>query len=205
MVYKTTTEGELRSEESDDDGDPRYISPNIKSGSGVVIHKVVPDEIPHLVRIEATTFTGNDYPIDEKLFRIFYNSRHIALFSALQDGIVVGYICLVMRKQTNWIYSLTVSEAYRGRGIGTKLLEAAERHATSHGAEAVRLEVRCNSDAVRLYQKLGYSVIEKKLHYYGDGGDAFSMNKKLVQHRVEDIETNNLKRKRLNTAVTAAA
>ncbi|MCL7475948.1 MAG: GNAT family N-acetyltransferase, partial [ANME-2 cluster archaeon] len=172
--------------------------------SGVVIHNVLLDEIPQLVRIEARTFTGNDYPIDEKLFRIFYNSRHVALLSALQNGIVVGYVCLIMSKQTHRVYSLTVGEAHRGKGIGTKLLEAAERYAMSHGAEALRLEVRCNSDALRLYQKLGYSIVERKINYYGDGGDAFSMKKK-VQHRVEDIETNNIKRKRHNTAAAATA
>lgn len=100
---------------------------------------------------------------------------------------------------------MTVSKAYRGKGIGTKLLETAERHAISHGAEDVRLEVRCNSDALRLYQKLGYTVVGKKINYYGDGGDAFSMNKHILQHRVEDVETNNIKRKRHNPAITAAA
>ncbi|MCG7850546.1 MAG: GNAT family N-acetyltransferase [ANME-2 cluster archaeon] len=187
-----TTEGELRSEESDDDGNPQYISLKIKNGlSEVVIHRVLSDEILDLVQIETQSFTDSDYPIDEKLFRIFNNSQHAALFSALQDGVVVGYVCLIMRKQTSRIYSLTVGEGYRGKGIGTKLLEAAEKHAFRHGTEAVRLEVRCNSDALRLYQKLGYTVVEKKLQYYGDGGDAFSMNKQILQHRIEDVETNN--------------
>ncbi|MDF1531807.1 MAG: N-acetyltransferase [ANME-2 cluster archaeon] len=206
MYIKISTEGELRSEESDDDGDPQYISLKNDAGlSGVVIRRTLSDEILQLVKIEAQTFTDIDYPIDEKLFRIFYHSRHVALFSALQDGVVVGYVCLVMRKKTNRVYSLTVGEAYRGKGIGTKLLETAELYSISHGAEAIRLEVRCDSDAFRLYQKLGYSVVEKKINYYGDGGDAFSMNKQIVQHRVEDIETNNVRRKRHNTAAAATA
>ncbi|MCL7414516.1 MAG: GNAT family N-acetyltransferase [ANME-2 cluster archaeon] len=143
--------------------------------------------------------------MDEKLFWKLNNSQHAVLFSALQDAVVVGYVCLIMRKQTSRIYSLIVGKAYRGKGIGTKLLEAAERYAISQGAEAVRLEVRCNSKALRLYQKLGYTVVEKKLNYYGDGGDAFSMNKEIVQHRIEDVETINIKRKRQNPAVTTAA
>jgi ribosomal-protein-alanine N-acetyltransferase len=38
------------------------------------------------------------------------------------------------------------------------------------------LEVRCsNNDAVKLYEKLGFSIIQRLKTYYRDGEDAYVM------------------------------
>jgi len=38
------------------------------------------------------------------------------------------------------------------------------------------LEVRCsNNDAVKLYEKLGFSIIQRLKAYYRDGEDAYVM------------------------------
>lgn len=55
------------------------------------------------------------------------------------------------------VHDLSVREGYRGRGIGTGLLEAVERHAARLGCCKVTLEVReANPQAEALYRRLGY-------------------------------------------------
>lgn len=55
------------------------------------------------------------------------------------------------------VHDLSVRESHRGRGIGTQLLSAVERHARELGCCKVTLEVReANPQAEALYRRLGY-------------------------------------------------
>jgi len=58
--------------------------------------------------------------------------------------------------QKNWYYvdNVVVKDGYRGRGIGTMLMEAVEVE-VGGGVLFVRVELN-NTEAVRLYTKLGY-------------------------------------------------
>ncbi|KFM98716.1 N-acetyltransferase [Bacillus clarus] len=56
-----------------------------------------------------------------------------------------------------YIDTLSVSSTYGGRGIGSKLIEAAEMNATEKGYEKIALLVNLeNTRAFSLYEKLGY-------------------------------------------------
>ncbi|MCQ6567659.1 GNAT family N-acetyltransferase [Bacillus mycoides] len=56
-----------------------------------------------------------------------------------------------------YIDTLSVSSMYSGRGIGSKLIDAAELHATEKGHEKIALLVNLeNKRAFSLYEKLGY-------------------------------------------------
>jgi ribosomal protein S18 acetylase RimI-like enzyme len=55
------------------------------------------------------------------------------------------------------VHNLYVRPQYRGRGIGTALLDAAEDELFERGADAVAIEaMAANADAIRLYERLGY-------------------------------------------------
>jgi len=55
------------------------------------------------------------------------------------------------------VHDLSVLKAFRGRGIGSKLLAAVENQAAADGCGKVTLEVRtANPLAERLYRRLGY-------------------------------------------------
>lgn len=63
-----------------------------------------------------------------------------------------------------YIDSLVVFEEYRGRGIATKLIETAKAKALSLNIEKLGLLVdRDNSNAAKLYTKLGFKYIKDKL------------------------------------------
>ncbi|WP_433771443.1 GNAT family N-acetyltransferase [Bacillus wiedmannii] len=56
-----------------------------------------------------------------------------------------------------YIDTLSVSNMYSGRGIGSKLIDAAELHAAEKGHEKIALLVNLeNKRAFSLYEKLGY-------------------------------------------------
>jgi len=77
--------------------------------------------------------------------------------------IIVAYLSIeVHREQENYIYldDLSVSESYRGNGIGTELIKTAERFAEGIGVSTITFHVeKSNESAFRLYKRLGYSIM----------------------------------------------
>ena len=65
------------------------------------------------------------------------------------------------------INNLAVRDDFRGRGVGTALLEHIIRDGSSRGAERATLEVRrSNAPARRLYERLGFEVAATRPNYY---------------------------------------
>jgi ribosomal-protein-alanine acetyltransferase len=100
-----------------------------------------------------------------------------AFFAAVRQGIVVGYICVLTRKNTNGrIYSLVVDPEYRGRGVAGLLLETGLEYLRQKRITSVFLEVAVdNAAAIALYEKKGFVRRKVFRRYYHAGGDAFSM------------------------------
>jgi ribosomal protein S18 acetylase RimI-like enzyme len=60
---------------------------------------------------------------------------------------------------TWYICGVAIRPEYRGRGIGTRLLQIAREQAREHGYERLSLVVFAeNTGAVRLYRRLGYRI-----------------------------------------------
>lgn len=79
-----------------------------------------------------------------QLFVQLYSSR-----PELADGNLRAYI-----------YGFRIRPAYRGQGIGTRMMETAEEDLSRRGFSCVTLNVaRDNPDARRLYERLGYRVV----------------------------------------------
>ena len=57
-----------------------------------------------------------------------------------------------------YVSTVFVDEAYRGRGLGTKLLEEVERQARELGARLIRLDT-FDWQGVGFYEKLGYEQV----------------------------------------------
>jgi ribosomal-protein-alanine acetyltransferase len=71
---------------------------------------------------------------------------------------------------------LAVQPGYQRRGIGRELVDWLEASARTAGIFAVRLELRANNDAARLfYERLGYRETGRKEAYYGGREDALRM------------------------------
>jgi len=75
-----------------------------------------------------------------------------------------------------YICGVALFSEYRGLGIGTELMQLAEQQAKIRKFNTLSLVVfEENTDAVRLYEKLGYKEVQREkivphplIHYTGD-------------------------------------
>ena len=73
---------------------------------------------------------------------------------------VVAFLSIEVHRDENYIYldDFSVAEECRNKGIGTKLIHAAEKYAEEIGITRIVFHVeKVNEDAYRLYSRLGYS------------------------------------------------
>jgi ribosomal-protein-alanine N-acetyltransferase len=74
------------------------------------------------------------------------------------------------------VVSVAVLDEYRKKGIGKVLVEESINGVKIKKCDEFYLEVRCsNTDAVRLYERLGFVIRQQLNAYYRDGEDAYLM------------------------------
>ncbi|MDG7049845.1 MAG: ribosomal protein S18-alanine N-acetyltransferase [Nitrososphaerota archaeon] len=110
-----------------------------------------------------------------------------AFLVAEHKGKLVGYImCKTEYGFSNFkklgfvkkghVVSVAVLEEYRRQGLGKAIIDECIEGIKSKRCDELYLEVRCsNTDAVRLYEKLGFFIKQRLKAYYRDGEDAFLM------------------------------
>jgi len=103
---------------------------------------------------------------EERLREILRSNTRI--FTALDGDQIVGVVLVcsvqILVGQKNWIEDLVVDQAYRGRGIASRLLDMAENAAKEGGAQDVNLTSnRARVTARQMYQKRGYQVRDSDL------------------------------------------
>jgi ribosomal-protein-alanine N-acetyltransferase len=80
------------------------------------------------------------------------------------------------------IVSVAVREEHRGRGVGSMLMRSCQEEMVKKTATESYLEVRVsNTEAIALYQRLGYKVSGRLEAYYKDGEAALVMALHLEQ------------------------
>ncbi len=95
-------------------------------------------------------------------------------------GAVVGYYDLWVCADEAHLLNVAVAGRERRRGYGTMLMEDVITEAKRSGCVRVVLEVRPgNEPAIKIYQKLGFEKVTRRLRYYSDGEDADVMVKSL--------------------------
>ena len=87
-----------------------------------------------------------------------------------------------------YINALATLPGYRGRGLGSELLEVANRLALEVGCDELSLEVfEQNAGAVRLYERHGYRIVARRPVVphpcYPYDGDVVLMTRKVVSTR----------------------
>jgi len=125
-------------------------------------------------------------------YRYFINNWPGLCWMAMSGGECVGaVVCkLELHKMTlqGYIAMLAVNSAYRGKGLGTTLVEKAIYAMQAHGCNEVVLETEVtNKGALRLYEKLGFIRDKRLAKYYLNGVDAFKLKLTLL-HPSETIE-----------------
>lgn len=163
-----------------------HSAPAIPVAADMLIRAARTDDIDRLVEIEVAAFD-----VDRISRRSFRNlvSADSAIVLVAEDGRlaaqacrVVGYAAILLRRGTGLarLYSLAIAPDASGRGIGRKLLEAAESAAFDRDRIVLRLEVReDNAAAIALYRSRHFRSIGRYLDYYADHMPALRFEKTL--------------------------
>jgi ribosomal-protein-alanine acetyltransferase len=141
------------------------------------------EDLNRLVQIENRSFTTDRF--SRRTFRYLLTRANATTLVAEINAQVVGYAMILFHRGTFLarLYSLAVDPAFRTLGVGSKLIEAAERLALERDCVTLRLEVRKdNASAIQLYQQHGYKPLEVLPDYYEDHMDALRMEKFLAPH-----------------------
>jgi len=135
-------------------------------------------DIDALLAIEDAVFEGDR--LSRRSFNRHLDSETALLLVAEETGEVAGYALLFLRRSDKIvrIYSLAVAPKFMSRGVGKRLLAAAEERASSMKRRVLSLEVReDNERALQLYEGAGYQKMKRLPGYYEDGVAALRLNK----------------------------
>jgi len=140
------------------------------AGSGLTIREALSTDIDALMLIEADRFVSDR--LSRRSLAALAKRRSACMLVASRGGRPIGYAVLLIRRggRSARLYSIAVAKEEAGRGIGARLVVAAEGAAQARGARRLHLEVRAdNPSAVSFYERLGYEPAGQRPGYYGDG------------------------------------
>jgi len=99
---------------------------------------------------------------------------------ATVDGLPAGFAVVRASGDVAYLDAIAVREPQRGRGLGRRLLAAAEEEAERCGAKLVRLVTAdANLAALELFFKADYFIERRLRRYYPRGQDALGLVKRL--------------------------
>ncbi len=112
---------------------------------------------------------------------LLLKAKSLVLVAVLENKIIGSIIILLRSSIFNArIYSLNVHPDYRRAGIGSRLMDSAEKFAKEKDFRIITLEVGTNNEVAQsLYKKKGFFVDGVIRKYYKNGEDAFHLTKKL--------------------------
>lgn len=112
-------------------------------------------------------YTGLEQGFEPGYLDDFYINDDRIIFVAEDDGKVIGFLSIVNNKEQQTIYldDYCVNNAYRGRGIGSKLMNMSFEFAKKLGYDQVITHVEsANSESIEFYKKKGFKLIQKQGH-----------------------------------------
>ena len=138
-------------------------------------------DLKALRRLEKDCFEKDAWPLLDLLAILTW--PEVIRFKAVENSEMIGFVGCDPRpsQAVAWIATIAVDPRYQGQGIGRMLLRACEEQIN---LPRMRLSVRTsNYNAISLYEKEGYKMIDMWKRYYSDEEDALVMEKKLVSHK----------------------
>jgi ribosomal protein S18 acetylase RimI-like enzyme len=139
-------------------------------------YRVLKTETP-----EITTFTlelapldrpyiKHDYPLDAETIQQYHECVQKGFsLGAYDDDHLIGLAIAEIQTWSNrlWVWEFHIAEAYRGRGIGTQLMNALAERSRQAGLRAIFCETQTtNVPAIGFYRKLGFTLDGINLNFY---------------------------------------
>jgi ribosomal protein S18 acetylase RimI-like enzyme len=141
------------------------------------IRKATLDEISEVARLFDLYRQFYECEPDLELATDFIASRisnnESTIFAAMQGPKAMGFVqlyasfCSVEAIRIQILYDLYVEASARGKGVGEQLMNRASRFTRESGASRIDLSTaHSNSAGQRLYEKLGYKIVDAEFHSY---------------------------------------
>ena len=156
----------------------------LRQFNGTVIRRCEPTDLISIMEINMKTLPEHysDYFFESLLadmpesFLIAENGgRHVGYIMCKSEFGFSNFKKLGFVKKGH-VVSVAVLDEFRGNGIGSALVQEAFKGVKERQCDEMYLEVRCsNTDAVKMYEKLGMSIKQRLQSYYRDGEDAYMM------------------------------
>ncbi len=118
---------------------------------------------------------------EPSVFQYSYDSEELTRYATLipgayclgayDDRLLVGTALAEPQRwnQTLWVWEFHVAEAYRGRGIGRRLMERLADLAAQAGLRSLVCETQnTNVPAIRFYRAVGYRMEGVDISYYSN-------------------------------------
>ena len=154
--------------------------------TGVVLDSILmiltrqfsPSDMPFVIRLVEETL-GEKYP--PSLYLTIHSLWSEGFLVLVEDGTMVGFVAAVPSgSKVARILMLTVLKEHRNKSYGKLLMDNIYRNSMANGMDTVILEVRkSNGDAIRFYERQGFSICGEIKRFYSNGEDAFKMMKVL--------------------------
>ena len=86
--------------------------------------------------------------------------QHFYIAQSDDDSKILGLIGLESKQSVGLLRSLVVSDSFRGRGVGVKLVKVIEKYAHSLGIKNIYL---LTNTADQFFKRLGYTAIPRNI------------------------------------------
>jgi ribosomal-protein-alanine N-acetyltransferase len=125
-------------------------------------------DLEGVLRVEAESFTS---PWTREMYAWELQNRNVChIYVVRTDSCPVAAFCAFwLVFDEIHINNVAVLPQFRGRGVGTTLMQHVLMEARRLGARRATLEVRAsNRAALHLYERLGFYVAATRKHYYSN-------------------------------------
>ena len=143
----------------------------------LIIRPMDADDLDDVLLLEAQSFSS---PWTRALYEHELNDNRLSRYRVVARAGVAPNVSAILA-QGGWmlfgdeahILTIAVRPEFRGQGIGRWLLLHLLAEARDENCASVVLEVRpSNEVALRLYERMGFSIIGQRKRYYPDKEDA---------------------------------
>ncbi len=143
------------------------------------IHLLTIDHLADVLRLNMRCFLQGDNYTKHTFNYLLNEPRTVSYRVVAASGEIVGFaFAMVNDNGSAHLTTLGVAPEHRRRQLAQSLLDHVEKAVQLRGASTMMLEVRVgNTAAQRLYQRSGYTVVQRVEKYYTNGEDCFLMMK----------------------------
>lgn len=138
-------------------------------------------EIARLDRMAWTKARHSEYiPDGEHVWRIWV--EHALVFCAKENGEVLGALVVFPTVSGSYcLHKVFVDEAQRGKGVGTRLMEALFVEVDTLGVDCFLTVDPTNESAIRLYEGWGFTERAFVSGYYRKQEDRFVLTRRRIE------------------------